>query len=54
MLIRVLAPLDQRIRPAAELTRELSHPVCDCLYLALADAEGIPVVTAAQHLIAAP
>jgi predicted nucleic acid-binding protein len=48
-----LVPLDQLIRPAAALTRRLDHPVNDCLYLALADAEGLPVVTADQRLLAA-
>jgi predicted nucleic acid-binding protein len=48
-----LVPLDQPIRPAAALTRELDHPVCDCLYLALAHAEGLPFVTADQRLLSA-
>src|SRR5919108_5124138 len=30
-----LVPLDGLIRPAATLTRELDHPVYDCVYLAL-------------------
>jgi len=47
-----LVPLDQLIRSAAALTRELDHPVYDCLYLALAHAEGLPVVTADQRLLA--
>ena len=48
-----LVPLDQLIRPAAALRRRLDHPVYDCLYLALADAEGLPVVTADQRLLGA-
>ena len=48
-----LVPLDQLIRPAAALTRELDHSVYDCLYLALAQAEGLPVVTADQRLLGA-
>ena len=48
-----LVPLDQLIRPAAALTRRLDHPIYDCLYLALADTEGLPVVTADQRLLAA-
>ena len=43
-----LVPLE----PAAALTRELDHPVYDCLYLALAQAEQLPVVTADQRLLA--
>jgi predicted nucleic acid-binding protein len=46
-----LVPLNQLIRPAAALTRQLDHPICDCLYLALADAEGVPVITADQRLL---
>ena len=48
-----LVPLDQLIRPAAALTRELDHPVYDCLYLALAHAEGLPFVTADERLLGA-
>jgi predicted nucleic acid-binding protein len=47
-----LVLLDQLIRPAAALTHRLDHPIYDCLYLALADAEGIPVITADQRLLA--
>ena len=48
-----LVPFQQLIRPAAALTRELDHPVYDCLYLALAQAEELPVVTADQRLLSA-
>lgn len=48
-----LVPLDRLIRPAAALTRRLDHPIYDCVYLALADTEGLPVVTADQRLLAA-
>jgi predicted nucleic acid-binding protein len=48
-----LVPLEGLIRPAAALTRRLDHPIYDCLYLALADSEGVPVVTADQRLLAA-
>lgn len=48
-----LVPLEVLIRPAAALTRRLDHPIYDCLYLALADSEGVPVVTADQRLLAA-
>jgi predicted nucleic acid-binding protein len=47
-----LVPLDALIRPAAELTRRLDHPIYACLYLALADTEGLPFVTADQRLLA--
>ena|SRR5919106_523431 len=46
-----LVPLNQLIRPAAALTRQLDHAIYDCLYLALADAEGVPVITADQRLL---
>ena len=48
-----LVPLEGLIRPAAALTRRLDHPIYDCLYLALADSEGLPVVTADERLLAA-
>src|ERR687898_3520775 len=44
-----LVPLE----PAAALTRELDHPVYDCLYLALAQAENVSLVTADRRLVAA-
>ena len=48
-----LFPLDRLIRPAATLARELDHPVYDCFYLALAEAENVPLVTADRRLVAA-
>ena len=48
-----LVPLDQLIRSAAALTRQLDHPIYDCLYLALAEAEGVPLITADRRLVAA-
>jgi predicted nucleic acid-binding protein len=48
-----LIPVAHLIRPAAALTRRLDHPIYDCLYLALADTEGLRVVTADQRLLAA-
>jgi predicted nucleic acid-binding protein len=47
-----LVPVERLIRPAAALTRRLDHPIYDCLYLALADTEGLRVVTADQRLVA--
>jgi predicted nucleic acid-binding protein len=47
-----LIPLERLLRPAAALTRRLDHPIYDCLYLALADTEGLPFVTADQRLLA--
>jgi predicted nucleic acid-binding protein len=48
-----LIPLDRLVRPAAALARELDHPVYDCFYLALAEAEDAPMVTADRRLVAA-
>jgi predicted nucleic acid-binding protein len=37
---------------AAAIARELDHPVYDCFYLALAEAEEAPLVTADRRLLA--
>ena len=44
----VSTPLSMRRLAAssARLARDLTHPVCDCFYLALAIHENYPVVTA--------
>ena len=42
-----LAPLATSVAQAA---RQLDHPVYDCFYLALADREGVPLVTADTRL----
>jgi predicted nucleic acid-binding protein len=47
---RALRPLAAN---AAALARELDHPVYDCFYLALAEAEDAPLVTADRRLVAA-
>jgi predicted nucleic acid-binding protein len=46
--LRPLRPLAAR---AAALARKLDHPVYDCLYLALAEAEGAPLVTADRRFL---
>ena len=38
---------------AIRLALELNHPVYDCVYLALASREGIPLVTADERLFEA-
>ena len=48
-----LVSLDQLIGRAAALVRELDHPIYDCLYLALAEAEDVAMVTADRRLVGA-
>ncbi len=47
----VYRPLRRLALRAAALARELDHPVYDCFYLALAEAEGAPLITADRRLI---
>jgi len=46
-------PMRPLAASAAALARELDHPVYDCFYLALAEAENVPLVTADRRLVAA-
>jgi len=39
--------------PAFTLALELNHPAYDCLYIALAQRLGVPLVTADRRLVAA-
>jgi len=48
-----LVSLDQLIRRAAAIARELDHAIYDCLYLALAEAEDVAMITADRRLLAA-
>jgi predicted nucleic acid-binding protein len=57
-LARLLPDLFQEIVPtrrlaprAAALARELNHPAYDCFYLALAEEQNLPLVTADRRLI---
>jgi hypothetical protein len=50
----MLAPID--VRPsgtlaaaAPQIALDLAHPVHDCIYLALATTEGVPMVTAGRR-----
>ena len=45
-----LRPSAELIVPATTIALALDHPVYDCLYLACADAEGVPLVTADRKL----
>jgi predicted nucleic acid-binding protein len=50
-LVRLIA-MPPLARQASALAQELDHPVYDCFYLALAEREGVPLVTADRRLIA--
>ena len=45
-----LRPSAELIVPATAIALALGHPVYDCLYLACAEAEGVPFVTADRKL----
>lgn len=46
-----LEPSEPLIPRAAELSRELDHPVYDCIYLALAESRRDRLVTADRRLL---
>jgi len=48
-----LLPLDEFAERAIELAIGLGHPIYDCFYLALAERENAPLVTADDAMIAA-
>lgn len=48
--IRILPSRPYAVR-AAELAEELDHPVYDCLYLAVAEAEGDVLATADRRFV---
>lgn len=52
-LVTRLVPIAELIEPAARLSRSLDHPIYDCFYLALAERDGLPFVTADARLLAA-
>lgn len=47
-----LVPIGELAGRAAELTVTLDHPAYDCFYLALAERERLPLVSADSRLIA--
>jgi len=46
-----LCSCEPELTRVLELAIGLDHPACDCAYLALAEARGIPLVTADERLI---
>ena len=48
-----LAATEPLFLPAAALARDLSHPIYDCVYLALAQRENAALITADDRLVAA-
>jgi predicted nucleic acid-binding protein len=51
-LVSQLVPLDALMRRALEISIALRHPIYDCFYLALAEREGAPLVSADAALVA--
>ena len=50
---RRIIPLAELADRALELAMRLRHPIYDCFYLALAERERCPLITADRRLIAA-
>jgi predicted nucleic acid-binding protein len=48
-----LIPVEDLRNRALEIAIELDHPIYDCFYLALAERERCPLVTADKRLVAA-
>jgi predicted nucleic acid-binding protein len=46
-----LMPMRPHLEAATELARLLDHPAYDCIYIALAEAEGARFVTADARLL---
>jgi predicted nucleic acid-binding protein len=52
-LFKQLVPIEILMPRASAMMIEIVHPVYDCIYLALAERESIPLVTVDQRLIEA-
>jgi predicted nucleic acid-binding protein len=48
-----IVSVDQLAARAMELAVDLRHPIYDCLYLALAERERVPIVSADARLLSA-
>lgn len=46
-----LIPMRRFLDAAIQIAIALDHPAYDCVYIAIADAEGLPFVTADERLI---
>jgi predicted nucleic acid-binding protein len=51
-LVTRLVPMEDLARRALEIAIELKHPIYDCFYLALAERERAPLITADKRLLA--
>lgn len=52
-LFFALVPTLELMEEAMKLSLDLAHPIYDCFYLALAERENAPLVTADEAMIAA-
>lgn len=51
-MFTLLVPVAELLPRAIELAFDLHHPICDCIYLALAEREKSVLITADRRLIA--
>lgn len=52
-LVTRLVPIADLVERAAQMSRSLNHPIYDCFYLALAEREQLPLVTADKRMLEA-
>jgi predicted nucleic acid-binding protein len=50
-LFRELVPIEELQKRASEIMVALVHPIYDCIYLALAEREKLPLISVDQRLI---
>lgn len=50
-IFTLLIPMAELAARATEIAIELRHPIYDCFYLALAEREGVALVTADERLL---